>query len=340
MYSIIRNLLFILSAERAHYFTMDWLQRLVAFPPTAFIIKTLFKSKSQPVTIAGITFPNRVGLAAGFDKNAKYIDALAALGFGHIEVGTVTPLPQPGNDKPRLFRLTKDKALLNRLGFNNQGVDVVANRLPHVKSKVIIGGNIGKNKITPNEDAISDYEKCFIRLYDYVDYFTVNVSSPNTPNLRALQDKEPLTALLTRLADLRKTNVQNGKPSRPIFLKIAPDVANEQLDEILEIVETAGIDGIVATNTTISRESLQTDTSTVEQLGAGGISGAPVKNRSTEVVRYLHQKSNGKLPIIAVGGIMTATDAKEKLDAGASLVQLYTGFIYSGPGLIKEINNL
>lgn len=329
-----------LSAERAHYFTMDWLHRLVAFPPTAFIIKALFKSKSQPVTIAGITFPNKVGLAAGFDKNAKYIDALAALGFGHIEVGTVTPLPQSGNEQPRLFRLTKDKALLNRLGFNNQGVDVVANRLPQVKSKVIIGGNIGKNKITPNEDAISDYEKCFIRLYDDVDYFTVNVSSPNTPNLRALQDKEPLTALLNRLADLRKTNVQNGKPSRPIFLKIAPDVANEQLDEILEIVATAGIDGIVATNTTISRERLQTDASTVEQLGAGGISGAPVKNRSTEVVRYLHQKSNGKIPIIAVGGIMTAADAKEKLDAGASLVQLYTGFIYSGPNLIKEINNL
>ena len=340
MYSIIRNLLFLLPAERAHYFTMDWLHRLVAFAPTRAIIKAISKSKNNPVTVAGITFPNRVGMAAGFDKNAKYVDALAALGFGHIEIGTVTPLPQPGNDKPRLFRLKKDMALLNRLGFNNQGVDVVASRLPLVKSKVIIGGNIGKNKVTPNEDAISDYEKCFVRLYNHVDYFTVNVSSPNTPNLRALQDKEPLTALLNRLAQMRANYMQQGQPRRPIFLKIAPDVANEQLDEILEIVETAGIDGIVATNTTISRDGLKTDSAEVEQLGAGGISGAPAKNRSTEVVRYLHQKSNGKLPIIAVGGIMTAADAKEKLDAGASLVQIYTGFIYSGPGLIKSINAL
>ncbi len=337
MYSLIRSLLFLLPAERAHYFTMNLLSRFAGFAPTAFIIKKLFQSKGNPVTIAGVTFPNKVGLAAGFDKNAMYVDALALLGFGHIEIGTVTPLPQPGNDKPRLFRLPQDKALINRLGFNNQGVDVACDRLQNTKAKVVIGGNIGKNKITPNENAIDDYEKCFKRLYDHVDYFTVNVSSPNTPNLRALQDREPLTALLNKLASLRYFNVKNGKPRRPIFLKIAPDMGNEQLDEILEVVNEAGIDGIVATNTTISRDGLKTSKTTVESLGAGGVSGAPVKNRSTEVVSYLHKKSNGKLPIIAVGGIMTAKDAQEKLDAGASLVQLYTGFIYSGPSLIKEI---
>lgn len=337
MYAIIRSLLFFLPAENAHYFTMNMLNKLAHFAPTAYIIKKMFSTKSKPVEVAGIQFPNRIGLAAGFDKNAHFVDALTLLGFGHIEIGTVTPLPQPGNDKPRLFRLPQDKALINRMGFNNQGVDVVCESLKTSKRNVIIGGNIGKNKITPNENANSDYEKCFKRLYDDVDYFTVNVSSPNTPNLRALQDREPLTNLLGRLAAMRQINIQNGKPRRPIFLKIAPDMGNAQLDEILEIVNETGIDGIVATNTTISREGLKTAKSTVEQIGAGGVSGAPVKNRSTEVVRYLHQKSNGKLPIIAVGGIMSAKDAKEKLDAGASLVQIYTGFIYSGPGLVKDI---
>lgn len=337
MYSIIRAALFLLPAEKAHYFTMNMLSKITLFTPTKYIVKQLYKSKPKPVTIAGITFPNRVGLAAGFDKNASYVEALATLGFGHIEIGTVTPLPQPGNDKPRLFRLPKDKALVNRLGFNNQGVDVVCDRLQHLESNIIIGGNIGKNKITPNENATADYEISFKKLYDSVNYFTVNVSSPNTPNLRALQDREPLTDLLNRLAAIRQINIENGKPHRPIFLKIAPDMGNEQLDEIIEIVNEAGIDGIVATNTTVSRDGLKTNAQEVENLGAGGVSGAPVKNRSTEVVRYLYQKSNGQLPIIAVGGIMTAQDAKEKLDAGASLVQLYTGFIYRGPGLIKEI---
>ena len=337
MFSLIRTLLFILPAEKAHYFTMDILSRLAAFAPTAFIIKKMYKSNAKPVEVAGITFPNKVGLAAGFDKNAYYVKPLSMLGFGHIEVGTVTPLPQPGNDKPRLFRLPKDKALINRLGFNNQGVDVVCNRLENINSSIIIGGNIGKNKITPNEKATSDYEISFKKLYDKVDYFTVNVSSPNTPNLRELQDRKPLTNLLTRLAAIREQNINLGKPRRPIFLKIAPDMGNSQLDEILEIVNQAGIDGIIATNTTISRDGLQTQSSVVEQIGAGGVSGAPVKDRSTEIVRYLHTKSNGKLPIIAVGGIMSAKDAQEKLDAGASLVQLYTGFIYNGPSLIKAI---
>lgn len=340
MYSLIRSLLFILPAEKAHYFTMDMLNSMASFPPTAFIIKKIFKNQSKPVEVAGITFPNRVGLAAGFDKNANYVEALSLLGFGHIEVGTVTPLPQPGNEKPRLFRLPKDKALINRLGFNNQGVDVVCNKLENTKSNVIIGGNIGKNKITPNEKATNDYEISFKKLYDRVDYFTVNVSSPNTPNLRELQDREPLTNLLTRLAAIREQNINSGKARKPIFLKIAPDMGNTQLDEILEIVNEAGIDGIVATNTTISREGLKTNASEVEQLGAGGVSGAPVKDRSTEIVRYLYTKSNGKLPIIAVGGIMTAKDAQEKLDAGASLVQIYTGFIYSGPSLVSAIAKL
>ena len=214
MYALLRSLLFLLPAERAHYFTMDWLSKFASFAPTAYIIKSLFKSKNKPVTVAGITFPNKVGLAAGFDKNAMYVDALSLLGFGHIEIGTVTPLPQPGNDKPRLFRLPQDKALVNRLGFNNQGVDVACDRLKHIKSKVVIGGNIGKNKITPNENAIDDYEKCFKRLYDDVDYFTVNVSSPNTPNLRELQDREPLTALLNRLAAIRQSNIENSQHRR------------------------------------------------------------------------------------------------------------------------------
>lgn len=340
MFTIIRPLLFLLSPENAHQFTMKIMDALVSFPITGAIVKAMYKTKTNPITIAGITFPNKVGLAAGFDKNAKHVHTLAALGFGHIEVGTVTPLPQPGNDKPRLFRLPKDKALINRMGFNNQGVDVMADRLKNLPKGVIIGGNIGKNKVTPNEDAASDYEKCFKRLYDVVHYFTVNVSSPNTPNLRQLQDREPLTALLNRLVALRTQNVQSGKLSKPIFLKIAPDLTNEQLDEIVEIVKDSGIDGIVATNTTISRELLTTSKAEVEAIGAGGVSGAPLTQHSTQVVAYLHKKSNGAIPIIAAGGIMTPADAQAKLDAGASLVQLYTGFIYGGPGLVKSVGNL
>lgn len=339
MFKLIRFFLFMMPPEDAHYFTMNLLKKLGNFPPTAFIIKSLYKTKSRPVTVAGLQFPNVTGLAAGFDKNARYIDTLAMLGFGHVEIGTVTPLPQPGNEQPRLFRIPKDNALLNRMGFNNEGMEVVAERLKHVKSNIIIGGNIGKNKVTPNEEAINDYEKCFKHLYDLVDYFTVNVSSPNTPGLRALQDKEPLMQILNRLVALRELKKQNGKPHRPIFLKIAPDLTDGQLDDIVSIVNETGIEGIVATNTTISREGLTTPAAEVEKMGAGGISGKPLTRRSTEVVKYLHTKSGGSFPIIAAGGIMSAKDAKEKLAAGASLVQVYTGFIYEGPELVKRINN-
>jgi len=281
----------------------------------------------------GLRFKNPVGLAAGFDKDAKYIDELACLGFGFVEIGTVTPLPQPGNDLPRLFRLPADKALINRMGFNNEGAVAAARRLQQRRSNIIIGGNIGKNKVTPNEEAVNDYEKCFHALYSYVDYFVVNVSSPNTPNLRALQEKEPLKQLLHHLQVL---NMQQVK-AKPILLKIAPDLTNEQLDDIIEIIQDTKLAGIVATNTTIDRSGLQTPEADVTSIGAGGLSGLPVKQRATDVIRYIHKNSNGQIPIIAVGGIFTAADAQEKLDAGASLVQVYTGFIYEGPTIAKKI---
>lgn len=284
-------------------------------------------------TIWGIKFPNPVGLAAGFDKDAKYVDPLACLGFGFIEIGTVTPRSQSGNPKPRLFRLPEDKAIINRMGFNNRGVGKASQRLRNRRERVIIGGNIGKNKDTPNEEAIKDYEECMQYLHSVVNYFVVNVSSPNTPGLRALQEKEPLTKLLQRLQEV---NRQHRTP-RPILLKIAPDLTNEQLDDIIDIIKTTELDGIVATNTTISREGLATATADVEEMGNGGLSGQPLRKRSTEVISYIHQRSNGKIPIIASGGIFTAADAKEKLDAGASLVQVYTGFIYEGPSIVKNI---
>ena len=292
--------------------------------------------------VAGIRFPNPVGLAAGLDKDAKMVDEFDALGFGFVEIGTVTPLPQPGNEKLRLYRLPQDEALINRMGFNNEGAKAAADRLKRRKSKIIVGGNIGRNKNTPNESAADDYEKCFHELFDVVDYFVVNVSSPNTPGLRELQEKEPLKKLLLRLQELNKEKStvnrrQATGKSKPIFLKIAPDLTNEQLDEIVEVVTETGLDGIVATNTTLSREHLRTsDSKLVDEKG--GLSGRPLALRSTEVIRYLHQKSAGKIPIIGVGGIHSAGDALEKLNAGASLVQLYTGFIYEGPGLVKEIN--
>jgi len=282
----------------------------------------------------GLTFPNPVGLAAGFDKDAKLFDELSHFGFSFIEIGTLTPKAQPGNEKPRMFRLPEDEALINRMGFNNEGVDAAVKRLKHRSAKVIIGGNIGKNKITPNEDAVKDYELCFEALFDHVDYFAVNVSSPNTPNLRALQEKEPLTQLLNNLKTL---NSRKEKP-KPILLKIAPDLTNEQLDDIIDIVKQTNIDGVIATNTTISREGLITPNQKIETIGAGGLSGKPLTKRATEVVRYLSEKSNKTFPIIAVGGIYTAADALEKLNAGASLVQVYTGFIYEGPGIVKRIN--
>lgn len=285
-------------------------------------------------TVFGLTFPNPVGLAAGLDKDAKVFDELGIIGFGFIEIGTLTPKGQPGNDKPRLFRLRPDSGLINRMGFNNEGVDAAVARLKKRKTKVIIGGNIGKNKVTPNEEATSDYEKCFEVLFDNVDYFVVNVSSPNTPNLRELQDKAPLTALLSRLKDL---NAQKKNP-KPILLKIAPDLTDSQLDDIIDIVKSTQIDGVVATNTTISREGLNTPQERLKEIGMGGLSGKPLTKRATEVIRYLHTKSGGSFPIIGVGGIHSAEDALEKIDAGATLVQLYTGFVYEGPKLITRIN--
>lgn len=284
-------------------------------------------------TVFGLTFKNPVGLAAGFDKNAEYVDELVDLGFGFIEIGTVTPKPQPGNDKPRMFRLTADEALINRMGFNNQGVDVAATRLKFLKKReqVIIGGNIGKNKLTPNEDAVNDYIVCFDALFDVVDYFVVNVSSPNTPGLRDLQEKGPLMHILN---SLQQRNLKNGL-SRPILLKIAPDLTNSQLDDIIEIVTDTGIAGVIATNTTIGRDHLRSPNALTKEVG--GLSGKPLAARSTEVIRYLSERSNKAFPIIGVGGIHSESDALEKLAAGASLIQLYTGFIYEGPGLIKRI---
>lgn len=339
MYSLIKPILFQFDPEKVHYFVTRNLKRFNRFPGGAAISRTLWDVKDTGLEreVFGLKFKNPVGLAAGFDKNGEIINEMANLGFGFIEVGTVTPLPQPGNPKPRMFRLPADGALINRMGFNNLGVDVVAQRIaayrknrPAAQQGVIIGGNIGKNKVTPNEDAVSDYIKCFDRLFDVVDYFVVNVSSPNTPGLRELQEKEPLMQLLNTL---QHRNSKNGV-SRPILLKIAPDLTIEQLDDIVEIVTGSGIAGLIATNTTISRDGL----TSVAKDETGGLSGKPLTQRSTEVIKYISQKSKGAFPIIGVGGIHSADDAIEKLNAGASLIQLYTGFIYEGPGLIKRIN--
>lgn len=337
MYQLFRSILFRFDAEKVHYFVVGLLKLIVKFPPSRWIFRSMYHVE-HPVLereFIGLKFPNPVGLAAGFDKNAKFFDEMESCGFGFIEIGTVTPLAQPGNDLPRLFRLKKDEAILNRMGFNNDGVQEALKHLKARKNrKLIIGGNIGKNKWTPNEEALNDYVICFEALFDEVDYFAVNVSSPNTPNLRALQDKGPLMELLSTL---QQKNEAKANP-KPILLKIAPDLTNEQLDEIIEIVQETKIAGLIATNTTISREGLQTPSAEVEALGAGGISGKPLSKRSTEVIRYIHTKSNGSIPMMAVGGIHSAKDALDKLDAGATLVQLYSGFIYEGPGLIKEIN--
>lgn len=337
MYKFIRRILFFFDAEKVHYFTTDALHLLLKISPVRFLFKSLFsvEDKRLEKTVFGIKFKNSVGLAAGFDKNASMYNDLGYLGFGFIEIGTVTPVGQSGNEKPRLFRLKKDEAILNRMGFNNNGVEAANEKLKKRNNKeLIIGGNIGKNKVTSNEDAINDYIQTFEVLFDNVDYFVVNVSSPNTPNLRALQDKEPLLKILSKLQSLNNAKVIQ----KPILLKIAPDLSNEQLDDIIDIVQVSKIAGVIATNTTISRDDLITDKNYVEDLGAGGISGKPLTKRSTEVIRYLHEKSNAAFPIIGVGGIHTAEDAIEKLKAGASLIQLYTGFIYEGPGLIKKIN--
>ena len=333
MYRLIKSLLFRFNPEKAHQLTFSF----ITLPGISLIAGFLYQRRHPRLhrTVFGLDFANPVGLAAGLDKDATAFNEMGRLGFGFVEIGTVTPLAQPGNEKPRLFRLTKNEALINRMGFNNEGVEAAAARLKNRMEKtLIIGGNIGKNKITPNEKAADDYVKCFNALYDVVDYFVVNVSSPNTPNLRDLQEKQPLTALLNTLQQL---NRQKEKP-RPILLKIAPDLTNDQLDDIIAIVKETGIAGVIATNTTISREGLDYDQGEIEEFGAGGLSGKPLTKRSTEVIRYLKQKSGNAFPVIGVGGIHSAADALEKLDAGADLIQLYTGFIYKGPALIKEIN--
>jgi dihydroorotate dehydrogenase len=330
---IIRPFLFLIDPEKVHHLVFQSLKFLFVIPGIKNIVKNYYSVSSKPIHLFGINFPNRVGIAAGFDKDAKLFDELSTFGFGFIEIGTLTPEPQPGNPKPRMFRLVADEGLINRMGFNNEGVDAAVKRLKKNKSKIIIGGNIGRNKTTDNENAIADYATCFEKLFDHVDYFAVNVSSPNTPGLRELQEREPLQKLLSHLMALNR----NHKIQKPVLLKIAPDLINSQLDEIIEIINVTGISGIIATNTTISRSSLQTSTALIEQMGAGGLSGKPLTNRATEVIRYLSEKSGKKFPIIGVGGIHSPEDALEKIKAGADLVQLYTGFIYEGPSIVKKI---
>jgi dihydroorotate dehydrogenase len=337
MFRLLRSVLFIMDPETAHGFTMGLLKVFIKIPGMKALLKNSFFI-SRPIEVMGLRFPNRAGMAAGFDKNAKYLDVLEALGFGSVEIGTVTPKPQPGNDKPRSFRLVKDKALINRMGFNNDGVDKIRERLEKRKTKIIIGGNIGKNKLTPNENAADDYALCYTGLYDVCDYFVINVSSPNTPGLRALQDKDELLRIISRLMKLREEFISAGKKYKPLLLKIAPDLEREQLDDILEVARVSKLDGLVATNTTIDRKGLRTAKEKVDSLGAGGLSGAPLTERSTAVLEYLCRRTG--IPLIATGGVMNVKDAEEKLHAGAALVQVYTGFIYSGPGLVKEIAKL
>ena len=337
--ALIRPIFFAIDPEKIHHFTFS-LIRLLCSLGFGGLFRSMYQIKNSSLErdVFGLKFPNPVGLAAGFDKDAKLYKELSNFGFGFIEIGTVTPKPQEGNPKKRLFRLKEDSALINRMGFNNGGVDEAVLRLKENRQterekggpRVLIGGNIGKNKSTPNEEAVNDYLICFEALFDYVDYFVVNVSSPNTPNLRALQDKEPLTALLNTL---EKANSEKSNP-KPILLKIAPDLTDEQLLDIIDIVSETKIDGVIATNTTISREGLSSE----NNKETGGMSGMPLGKRATEVIRFLSEKSNKAFPIIGVGGIHSAEDALEKIEAGASLVQLYTGFIYEGPGLIKDIN--
>ena len=371
MYAILRSILFMFDAEKVHHFSMNGLKLLCKIGFIKKIITRNYSGCELRVASYGLTnskpqtrnsqllqlpFKNPIGLAAGFDKNAKYLNELEALGFGFIEIGTVTPVPQDGNPTPRLFRLKKDKALINRMGFNNEGVQQIAERLKiwktrnekretgnsastrnsqQLNTRLIIGGNIGKNKATPNENAWQDYEICFNALHDCVDYFVVNVSSPNTPGLRALQEKEPLKKILTHLQVL---NAKQQNP-KPILLKIAPDLTQTQIDDVIDLAKEINLDGLVVANTSLDRTKLVTQKPTLETIGAGGLSGLPIKQRATDLVKYIYSKTDGKLPIIASGGIFTGADALEKLHAGASLVQVWTGFVYEGPAIVKNICN-
>ena len=340
MYKILRSFLFLFDPEKVHYFSMNSLKFLCSMG-----LKSLVRQAFQPKNVSSqhfnLQFRNRVGLGAGFDKNARYLNELDALGFGFVEIGTVTPLPQAGNEKPRLFRLPKDKALINRMGFNNDGVEVIAARLKKWNARktapgeipLIVGGNIGKNKLTSNEDAWKDYQVCFEALHDHVSYFVVNVSSPNTPGLRELQEKESLKKILVSLQQLNAKKAS----AKPILLKIAPDLTDEQVNDVVDLAIDIKLDGLVAANTTLSRDGLKSSSELSSQ--AGGLSGEPLTARSTAFIRYISQKSAGRFPIIASGGIFTGADALQKIEAGGELVQVWTGFIYEGPAIVKNICN-
>jgi dihydroorotate dehydrogenase len=343
MYKWLRSLLFVFPPESVHHFSMFILNLVSGTWIGRYLLRKVFSvpAASLQQKFAGLTFKNRVGLAAGFDKNANYLQSLESLGFGFVEIGTVTPLPQDGNSKPRLFRLKQDQALINRMGFNNDGVEVVRERLKKWRKKnassgnttLLVGGNIGKNKITPNETAWQDYAICFEKLFPFVDFFVVNVSSPNTPGLRELQEKESLGKILRGLQEMNKKQ----SCQKPLFLKISPDLSYVQLDDVIDLCLEIKLDGLVVSNTCITREGLITGPEALAKIGAGGLSGRPIKEKSTEFIRYISKKAEGKLPMIGSGGIHSAQDAKEKMDAGAELVQIWTGFIYEGPALVKRI---
>jgi dihydroorotate dehydrogenase len=336
MYQLLRNILFWFDAEKVHYFSMNFLAFICRISFIKKILKRQFAPSVNPVQCIGLTFSNGIGLAAGFDKNARYLNELETLGFGFVEIGTVTPKPQHGNPKPRLFRLPKDKALINRMGFNNDGVQAVAIRLRKYKKQrngnLVIGGNIGKNKITPNDLAWQDYEICFNELHDTVDYFVVNVSSPNTPGLRDLQQKDALGKILRHLQEINKSK----SIQRPLLLKISPDLALEELDDIIDLAVEIKLDGLVAANTTINRENLQTTTKDLENIGAGGLSGKPLRAESNKLTAYIHQRAP-HLPVISSGGIFTRADAEERWQSGAALLQVWSGFIYEGPAIMKNL---
>ncbi|NND31367.1 MAG: quinone-dependent dihydroorotate dehydrogenase [Saprospiraceae bacterium] len=337
MYKLLKLFLFSLSPEKAHHFTMDQLSLLVKLPGMAGILKQFWGFQDEILTTKrmGLEFTNPVGLAAGFDKNGSYVPSMSTLGFGFIEAGTVTPRPQPGNDLPRLFRLPSDQALINRMGFNNRGVDILVEHLSALKpSPLVVGGNIGKNKITPNAEAVNDYLTCFKKLYDHVDYFVVNVSSPNTPGLRSLQEKKPLSEILSTLQTYKKSQSR----SRPLLLKISPDLSFSQLDDVLEVVSDQKLDGLIATNTTLSRDDLKTDPQKLLRIGQGGLSGAPLHQLACKSIAYVRKHSPKDFTIIGVGGVQHPDDALRLMDQGADLLQLYTGLIYQGPNLVGQIN--
>lgn len=335
MYSLLRNILFNFDAEKVHHFSMNFLQAACKVEPVQKFLSQQFVYRDSALnkSVFGLYFPNPVGLGAGFDKNALYLKELETLGFGFVEIGTVTPKPQQGNDTPRLFRLPKDKAIINRMGFNNDGAKAIAARLRIRETNIIVGGNIGKNKATSNEDAWKDYEACFNELFNCVDYFVVNVSSPNTPGLRELQEKASLQNILSHLQTINQGKIN----PKPLLLKIAPDLTIGQVDDIIELADDVKLSGLVATNTTIERGDLQTSPENITRIGAGGLSGKPLKKKSTEIVQYIQRQTNGSIPVIASGGVFTGADATEKLNAGASLIQLWTGLIYEGPYIVKNI---